>query len=201
MSDTPARHRLIRLASTLPKGSTERGEILSILAADADHLKKHQFTPEDNPNPKGNDKDGDGETNEPSPVKDKKAAPCDDAPAPFKEQCLKKVEEGKKNEDKKEAGGGCDSPKLPDALKAQCKEKEKEGDKEAKEKYPWDDCIADQMKEYGSKEIAEKVCGKIRAESQGLKSAADFRRSLIRMAAEMPKGDASRKKLLTLLKS
>ncbi len=29
--------------------------------------------------------------------------------------------------------------------------------------YPWDECIADQMKEYGSKEKAEKVCGMIRA--------------------------------------
>lgn len=42
---------------------------------------------------------------------------------------------------------------------------------EAKEKYPWDDCIADQMKQYGDKATAEKVCGKIKAQSQG-KSAA-----------------------------
>lgn len=33
--------------------------------------------------------------------------------------------------------------------------------KESLESYPWDECIADQMKEYGSKEIAEKVCGMI----------------------------------------
>jgi hypothetical protein len=41
-----------------------------------DALKKHQFTSEDNPNPKGNDKDGDGKTNEPKPdfLKSKKAA-------------------------------------------------------------------------------------------------------------------------------
>ena len=39
-----------------------------------DALKKHQFTSEDNPNPKGNDKDGDGKSNEPSPVKGKTAA-------------------------------------------------------------------------------------------------------------------------------
>ena len=45
-------------------------------------------------------------------------------------------------------------------------------DEEAKDKYPWDDCIADQMKEYGDRETAEKVCGKIKAQSQG-KSAAD----------------------------
>ncbi|MBQ73276.1 MAG: hypothetical protein CMJ67_10270 [Planctomycetaceae bacterium] len=44
--------------------------------------------------------------------------------------------------------------------------------KEAKEKYPWPECIKDQEKEYGSKEIAEKVCGKIKSQSQG-KSAAD----------------------------
>lgn len=43
---------------------------------------------------------------------------------------------------------------------------------EAKEKYPWDECIADQMDQYGNKETAEKVCGKIKAQSQG-KSAAD----------------------------
>ena len=39
--------------------------------------------------------------------------------------------------------------------------------KQAKEKYPWDECIADQEKQYGSKETAEKVCGKIKAQSQG----------------------------------
>lgn len=44
--------------------------------------------------------------------------------------------------------------------------------KQAKEKYPWDECIADQEKQYGSKETAEKVCGKIKAQSQG-KSAGD----------------------------
>jgi len=37
--------------------------------------------------------------------------------------------------------------------------------KAAKEKYPWDECIADQMKRYKSKETAEKVCGKIKAQS------------------------------------
>ena len=40
-------------------------------------------------------------------------------------------------------------------------------DEEAKDKYPWDDCIADQMKQYGDKATAEKVCGKIKAQSQG----------------------------------
>jgi hypothetical protein len=34
--------------------------------------------------------------------------------------------------------------------------------KESLESYPWDECIADQMAEYGSKEIAEKVCGMIK---------------------------------------
>ena len=29
--------------------------------------------------------------------------------------------------------------------------------------YPWDECIADQMKRYGNKETAEKVCGSIKA--------------------------------------
>lgn len=37
----------------------------------------------------------------------------------------------------------------------------------SKEKYPWDDCIKDQMKQYGDMETAEKVCGSIRAKSQG----------------------------------
>ena len=44
--------------------------------------------------------------------------------------------------------------------------------KEAKEKYPWDECIADQEKQYGSKETAEKVCGKIKSQSQGKSAAA-----------------------------
>jgi hypothetical protein len=43
---------------------------------------------------------------------------------------------------------------------------------EAKEKYPWDECIKDQMDQYGSKETAEKVCGAIKAKSQGGKAAA-----------------------------
>jgi hypothetical protein len=33
----------------------------------------------------------------------------------------------------------------------------------AEGKYPWDKCIADQEKRYGSKETAEKVCGAIKA--------------------------------------
>ena len=32
--------------------------------------------------------------------------------------------------------------------------------------YPWDKCIADQIKAYGSKDIAERVCGAIKAENQ-----------------------------------
>jgi len=31
--------------------------------------------------------------------------------------------------------------------------------------YPWDTCVADQIKAYGSKSIAEKVCGKIKSEN------------------------------------
>ncbi|MHC1591795.1 MAG: hypothetical protein ACXQS8_06900 [Candidatus Helarchaeales archaeon] len=30
-------------------------------------------------------------------------------------------------------------------------------------KYPWDQCIRDMTKKYGSKKIAQKICGKIRA--------------------------------------
>ena len=39
--------------------------------------------------------------------------------------------------------------------------------KEGKESYPWNECIKDQMDQYGNKETAEKVCGKIKAQSQG----------------------------------
>lgn len=38
----------------------------------------------------------------------------------------------------------------------------------SKKKYPWDQCIKDQMEQYGDKETAEKVCGAIKARSQGL---------------------------------
>lgn len=34
--------------------------------------------------------------------------------------------------------------------------------KESLESYPWDECISDQMAEYGSKEVAEKICGMIK---------------------------------------
>lgn len=40
----------------------------------------------------------------------------------------------------------------------------------SKENYPWDDCIKDQMERYHNKETAEKVCGTIKAKSQGLGS-------------------------------
>ena len=33
--------------------------------------------------------------------------------------------------------------------------------------YPWEDCIADQIKQYGDPDIAAAVCGKIKAESGG----------------------------------
>jgi hypothetical protein len=33
--------------------------------------------------------------------------------------------------------------------------------------YPWDECIADQIKQYGNEETAKAVCGKIKAESGG----------------------------------
>lgn len=33
--------------------------------------------------------------------------------------------------------------------------------------YPWDKCMEDQMKEYGSKEKAQKVCGSIKAKYGG----------------------------------
>ena len=44
-------------------------------------------------------------------------------------------------------------------------------EKMSKEKYPWDKCIEDQMEQYGDRETAEKVCGKIKAQSQGKKAA------------------------------
>lgn len=33
--------------------------------------------------------------------------------------------------------------------------------------YPWDECIADQVKQYGDKDIAEKVCGMIKSKYGG----------------------------------
>ena len=33
--------------------------------------------------------------------------------------------------------------------------------------YPWDQCIKDQMKRYGSREAAERVCGYIRSKYGG----------------------------------
>lgn len=39
--------------------------------------------------------------------------------------------------------------------------------KEVLEKYPWDECIRDQMKRYGDRETAEKICGYIRCKVAG----------------------------------
>lgn len=38
--------------------------------------------------------------------------------------------------------------------------------KEEMEKYPWDECIADQMERYGDEETAKKICGAIKAGMQ-----------------------------------
>ena len=166
-----------------------------------EELKEHQFTSKDNPNPKGNDKDGDGKTNEPSPVKDKKAAGSEfqvSGDATLELLWSVKVEANDEREAKKKAldlvdrpGSGVEwSPvqgagRVDAPTKSQLKEmaryevadislvggKKAEHHEESKEKYPWDECVKDQMKEYGSKETAEKVCGKIKAESQGGKAA------------------------------
>lgn len=93
------RSAMIRLASVLPVGSPERRALLAGCeklpegpmrdncekkkeegASDKkagkgtlpDALKKHQFTSDDNPNPKGNDKDGDGKSGEKKPFESKK---------------------------------------------------------------------------------------------------------------------------------
>jgi hypothetical protein len=118
------------------EGKKEAGEV-------PDALKEHQFTSEDNPNPKGNDKDGDGKTNEPSPLKGKKA----------------------------------------------------DQHEESKEKYPWDECIKQQTEAY-SAEAAPKICGKIRAESQG--RSASPKAALIRLAAALPVGSDERKTLIRM---
>jgi HK97 family phage prohead protease len=41
----------------------------------------------------------------------------------------------------------------------------------AKAKYPWDECIADQLKRYGSQERAERICGAIRSREMGKEDA------------------------------
>jgi len=51
----------------LPGGSMARQAKKNL----PEELKKHQFTSDDNPNPKGNDKDGDGETGEKKPFETK----------------------------------------------------------------------------------------------------------------------------------
>jgi hypothetical protein len=65
----------------------------------------------------------------------------------------------------------------------------------AKEKYPWGECIKDQVERYGDKETAEKVCGKIKA--QFGKKADEFQDRLRReytavvpMVAKQVKDDA-----------
>lgn len=35
-------------------------------------------------------------------------------------------------------------------------------------KYPWSECMSDQMKEYGNKDTAQKVCGSIKARNSKL---------------------------------
>lgn len=41
-------------------------------------------------------------------------------------------------------------------------------ERRSKASYPWDQCIKDQMGQYGDEDTAAKVCGKIKAQSQGL---------------------------------
>jgi len=65
----------------------------------------------------------------------------------------------------------------------------------AKEKYPWKQCIKDQLARYGDQETAEKVCGKIRAESGGkaaLDELASLRGKTARRQMLMPKAIAAK---------
>tara|TARA_Y100000310_G_C20593106_1_gene769123 strand:+ start:488 stop:1396 length:909 start_codon:yes stop_codon:yes gene_type:complete len=136
-------------------------------------LKKHQFTSEDNPNPKGNDKDGDGETNEPSPLKGKKAT-LERVAATLKEgttehtALLKLI-------------AGCE--KLPEGpMRDNCEKKKKEGEE------------SDKDDEKSDKKAAEKTASLE-------KQAASYRSTLIKAASILPVGSDERKTMLTSIKT
>lgn len=59
----------------------------------------------------------------------------------------------------------------------------------SKEKYPWEDCIKDQMEQYGDKETAEKVCGKIKAQSQGLGKKSSLHNPFMPTQSDNPSGE------------
>jgi len=63
----------------------------------------------------------------------------------------------RKNQDKSDPEGYCAT------IMRRVEGKEDSMVTEEKAKYPWDQCIADQMRKYGSREKAEKICGAIRA--------------------------------------
>jgi len=62
----------------------------------------------------------------------------------------------------------------PKAYCAEIMRKVEGKDMEEKATYPWDECIRDQMRRYGSKEKAEKICGAIRAGTVRRKSVDEY---------------------------
>jgi HK97 family phage prohead protease len=68
-------------------------------------------------------------------------------------------------------GGGADDDDVTPAIAARAHETESCRGCKTRSKlradYPWSDCMSDQMKKYGSEETAAKVCGAIKAESEG----------------------------------
>jgi hypothetical protein len=51
-------------------------------------------------------------------------------------------------------------------------------------KYPWDECMADQMARYGDEEIAAKVCGSIKAGGVEMRAFVDARAEIVDLQIE-----------------
>lgn len=91
-------------------------------------------------------------------------AGCEKLPAGKMRDMCEKKDKSNDNDGKDSDGDGKDKDKAKSDGKMPKELLEKFKGKKAAE-YPWDQCIKDQMKQYGNKETAEKVCGKIKSMS------------------------------------
>jgi hypothetical protein len=185
------RSAMIRLAALLPVGSPERRALI----AGCEKMKSPEMVKSCEAMKAGNPPGGKGKSKAKSDDKKK-----DDGKMPA--ELLEKFEAKDKKagdvpaELKKHQFTSEDNPNP--------KGNDKDGDGETNEpspvpkkaeKYPWDECIEQQTKAY-SAEAAPKICGKIRAESQG--RSASPKAALVRLAASMPKGSTERKTILRM---
>jgi len=187
------RSAMIRLAALLPVGSPERRALIAgceklpneAMVENCEKKKEEAAKKEAGCEKLPNEKMQQLCEDKKEEGADKKAG---DVPAELKKHQFTSEDNPNPKGNDKDGDGETNEP-------SPLKGKKADHHEESKEKYPWDECIKQQTEAY-SAEAAPKICGKIRAESQG--RAANTRSALVRMAASMPKGSTERKTLIRM---